>query len=123
MIAILNYGMGNLRSVQKAFERVGAQAEIVDRAEDAARADRLLLPGVGAFADGMANLRDSGLVEPIHDFAKTGKPLMGICLGMQLLFESSMEDAVSPDQPVAGLGLCRGKCCVFARIRAQVGPG
>lgn len=113
MIGIVNYGMGNLRSVQKALERVGSQAEIVETPIQIESADRLILPGVGAFADGMANLGERGLVEPLIQFADSGKPLMGICLGMQLLFSSSMEGAPSPSEPVQGLGILPGKALRF----------
>ena len=120
MIGIVNYGMGNLRSVQKALQRVGAQAELIDTPEQIASAQRLILPGVGAFADGMSHLRDCGMVEPLIRYAASGKPMMGICLGMQLLFESSAEDAPSPDQPVAGLGILPGNCVRFSEDQ---GPG
>lgn len=120
MIAILDYGMGNLRSVQKAFERVGAQAQVVGDPERVGEYDRVILPGVGAFADGMEHLRENNLIEPIHDFVATGKPLMGICLGMQLLFDSSMEDAESPDAPVPGLSVLAGRVLRFSEDQ---GPG
>lgn len=119
MIAIVNYGMGNLRSVQKALERVGAEAVIVDTPEQIESAERLILPGVGAFADGMEHLRERGMVEPLKRYADSGKPMMGICLGMQLLFDSSMEDAPSPDQPVQGLGILPGK---VIRFQEDQGP-
>ncbi len=92
MIAIIDYGMGNLRSVQKALQRLGAEARFVQRPDEIAAADRLILPGVGAFADAMANLRRADLVEPIIDFIATGRPFLGICLGLQLLFDVSEED-------------------------------
>lgn len=103
MIAILNYGMGNLRNVQKAIEYVGAKAEITSDADRIMRAERLVLPGVGAFRDAVNMLRDSRLDVCCMDFAKTGKPVMGICLGMQLLFERSFEFGV-----FFGLGLVDG---------------
>jgi len=114
MIGIVNYGMGNLRSVQKALQRVGAQAEIIDMPEQIASAQRLILPGVGAFADGMIHLRERGLVEPLKQYAASGKPMMGICLGMQLLFDSSTEDAPSADEPVPGLGVLPGRVVRFS---------
>ncbi|WCK54136.1 imidazole glycerol phosphate synthase subunit HisH [Aneurinibacillus sp. Ricciae_BoGa-3] len=91
MIAIIDYGMGNLYSVSKAIERLGHSYEFVSSGEDLLRADGVILPGVGAFGDAMSNLRDLKLVDPIRQYAGTGKPLLGICLGMQLLFESSSE--------------------------------
>jgi len=91
MIAIVDYGMGNLRSVQKGFERVGHAATVTNRPEDVARADRVVLPGVGAFGDAMVNLRTAGLLEPIGDAIRRGRPFLGICLGLQLLFSASEE--------------------------------
>ena len=119
MIGIVNYGMGNLRSVQKALERVGAQAEVIDTPEQIAAAQRLILPGVGAFADGMEHLRQRGMVQPLLQYAASGKPMMGICLGMQLLFDSSMEDAPSEDNPIQGLGVLPGK---VVRFQEDQGP-
>ncbi|MCS6977417.1 MAG: imidazole glycerol phosphate synthase subunit HisH [Gemmatales bacterium] len=91
-IVIVNYGMGNLRSVQKALERCGVAAVISDQPEDVANADRLILPGVGAFRDAMDRLRSANLVEPILEHIRIGKPFLGICLGLQLLFTKSYED-------------------------------
>lgn len=119
MIGIVNYGMGNLRSVQKALERVGAQAQILDMPQQIASAERLILPGVGAFADGMSHLRERGMVLPLKEFADSGKPMMGICLGMQLLFDSSTEDAPSVDAPIPGLGILPGK---VVRFQENQGP-
>ncbi|MEM1304542.1 MAG: imidazole glycerol phosphate synthase subunit HisH [Planctomycetota bacterium] len=92
MIAILDYDMANLRSVQKALEKVGHEAVITSEPSVAAAADRLVLPGVGAFADAIAALRARGLDTAIVDAVDAGKPLLGICLGLQLLFEKSYED-------------------------------
>ncbi|CCO09239.1 imidazole glycerol phosphate synthase subunit HisH [Desulforamulus hydrothermalis] len=91
MIAVIDYGMGNLRSVQKAFQRVGCQAEIVRDPAAVAAARAVVLPGVGAFRDAMANLQSAGMVEAIHRVVAAGRPFLGICLGLQLLFESSEE--------------------------------
>ena len=91
MIVIVDYGMGNLRSVQKAFEWIGRAAEISDKPELVARAERLVVPGVGAFGDAMSALRARRLVEPIRDFCASGRPFLGICLGLQVLFEVSEE--------------------------------
>lgn len=113
MIGIVDYGMGNLRSVQKALEHVGAEAAILREPGEVSRAEKLVLPGVGAFADGMANLREGGWIEPLRAFAQSGRVLLGVCLGMQLFFESSEEDAPSPEAPVAGLGLLPGKVVRF----------
>jgi glutamine amidotransferase len=91
MIAVVDYGMGNLRSVEKALRRVGGPVRVVSTPEDVASADAVVLPGVGAFGDCMKNLNRLGLVEPLKNFIATGKPFLGICLGMQCLFESSEE--------------------------------
>jgi glutamine amidotransferase len=89
---IVDYGMGNLRSVQKAFEKAGSAAEISADPGRVAEADKLVLPGVGAFGDAVARLRESGLDRPIAEHVRGGRPFLGICLGLQLLFEKSWED-------------------------------
>ncbi len=93
-ILIVDYGMANLRSVQKAFERVGHGAEISGDPEKVERADKLVLPGVGAFRDAIAQLHATHLVEPIKAHLRSGKPFFGICLGLQLLFTRSHEDGL-----------------------------
>ncbi len=104
MLAIIDYGAGNLRSVQKACELLGATAEITSDATVIAKADHVILPGVGAFGDCMQSLHRTGLTDIVKETAKSGKPFLGICLGMQLLFESSEE---SPG--VEGLGIFKGE--------------
>src|SRR3972149_747065 len=111
MIAIVDYGMGNLRSVKKAFESLGFLPTVTRNPEETLNSDGLVLPGVGAFGDCMKNLEDFGLVDPIKSFINTGKPFLGICLGLQLLFEESEE---SPD--VNGLGILKGKVVRFPRF-------
>jgi glutamine amidotransferase len=91
-IAIVDYDMANLRSVQKAFEHVGHAAVIVRRPEEIERADRIVLPGVGAFADAVKTLRDRELAGPILAHVRKGKPFLGICLGLQMLFDVGYED-------------------------------
>jgi glutamine amidotransferase len=91
MIALVDYGMGNLRSVEKALARVGADVRIVSDRKSVLTADALVLPGVGAFGDCMANLEKIGLIEAIGEFIATKRPFLGICLGFQALFESSEE--------------------------------
>ena len=108
MLSIVDYGMGNLRSVAKAFEHLGCSAQITRTGTDIERADRLVLPGVGAFADAMAALNSYDLVEPILSFIDSGKPFLGICLGLQLLFELSYEDG-----QYEGLGVWPGRCIRF----------
>jgi glutamine amidotransferase len=109
MIAIIDYGMGNLRSVQKALEAVGAGAEVTCDPEHVRRADKVILPGVGAFADAIAELRRTGLGEAFAESVGSGKPCLGVCLGLQLLFEVSEEDGLH-----AGLGLLPGRVVRFA---------
>lgn len=91
MIAIIDYGMGNLRSVQKGFEKVGFDAQITSDPEAVRKAEKVVLPGVGAFGDAMENLRNAGMIDVIKDTVKAGKPFLGICLGLHLLFDSSTE--------------------------------
>jgi glutamine amidotransferase len=108
MIAIIDYQMGNLRSVQKGFERVGHEAIITCDAEQLRAADRVVLPGVGAFEDAIAELRRRDLVEPIREIIAAGKPTLGICLGLQLLFDVSYEGG-----EFEGLGVVPGKVVRF----------
>lgn len=103
MIAIVDYGMGNLRSVQKAFEKVGAAARVIQASKELEGATGIVLPGVGAFGQAMENLRSGGWIEPLQERCARGLPLMGICLGMQLLFETSEEMGRH-----AGLGIISG---------------
>lgn len=103
MIGIVDYGMGNLFSVSKALERLDATYFISENSEELRKADALLVPGVGAFPDAMERLNELGLSEMIREYAATGKPVLGICLGMQLLFEESKENGVTK-----GLGLLPG---------------
>ena len=91
MLRIIDYGSGNLRSVQKAFERHGVTAEITSDPNRVAESDRLVLPGVGAFSDAMAALRERELVEPIQRHVVADRPFLGICMGLQLLFETGWE--------------------------------
>ncbi len=107
-VAIVDYGMGNLRSVAKAFERLGRAAEVTRDPDRIASAPGVVLPGVGAFGACMANLTALGLVEPVKRAIASGRPFLGICLGMQLLFEESEEFG-----PVAGLGVLRGRVVRF----------
>jgi glutamine amidotransferase len=107
-IWIVDYGMANLRSVQKAFERMGHAAEITSDPNRVAEADKLVLPGVGAFRDAIARLRETGLAEPIMGHVRSGKPFLGICLGLQLLFTRSYEDG-----DYAGLDLFPGEVVRF----------
>lgn len=104
MIAIIDYGMGNLRSVQKGFEHVGHEAVVTRDPGEIDRASHVVLPGVGAFGDCMANVTRYGLVDPIHRAIQTGKPFLGICVGFQLLFGESEEFGCHK-----GLGVLPGK--------------
>lgn len=103
MIAIVDYGMGNLRSVQKAFEKIGAEARVIQSPRDLISARGIVLPGVGAFGQAIDNLRAAGWVEPLCESSALGIPFIGICLGMQLLFESSEEMGQHE-----GLGILQG---------------
>ncbi len=109
MIAIIDYGMGNLRSVQKAVEAVGHQAEVTADPQTLRQASHVILPGVGAFADAMAELRRTGLGDAFVEAVRAGKPCLGVCLGLQLLFDSSTEDGEHE-----GLGLLPGRVVRFA---------
>lgn len=91
MIAIIDYGMGNLRSVQKSFEKIGAEAVVTSDPLVILEADKVVLPGVGAFRDCMRNLEQAGFVEPLLKVIASGRPFLGICVGMQLLFTDSVE--------------------------------
>ena len=108
MIAIIDYGMGNLRSVQKGFEKVGHQALITRDRDEVKKADKVVLPGVGAMEDAIAELNRLGLTNSILQAIDSGKPFLGICLGLQLLFERSYENGEH-----AGLGVLKGEVVRF----------
>ncbi len=129
MIVIVDYGMGNLRSVRKALARIGHAATVSDKQEDVAAAERIIVPGVGAFGDAMEALHAGGLVEAIRDFVTTGRPMLGICLGLHILFEESeevaetpVELAAMPDAPLPkGLALVPGRVQRFSQTLAEHG--
>jgi len=108
MIGIVDYNMGNLASVINAFNKVGADAKLESDPSKLKQYDKLILPGVGAFGDAMDHLQSNGMDEAVKEFAVSGKPLMGICLGMQLLFERSQEFGERE-----GLGLIEGEVVPF----------
>lgn len=108
MIAIVDYGMGNLRSAQKGFEKAGFEAVVTDDPAVIERADRVVLPGVGAYRDCYEELVSRGLVEPVKRAARSGRPFLGICVGLQLLFESSEEGDCKE-----GLGIFPGRVVRF----------
>ncbi len=112
MIAVIDYKMGNLGSIMNAFEKVGAKAKLVRDPDKLFSYDRVQLPGVGAFPDAMEHLKSNGMNEAIKEFIKSGKPLLGTCLGMQLLFESSEEFG-----EYKGLGLIPGKVVHFNKSK------
>jgi glutamine amidotransferase len=107
-IVVLDYGLGNVRSVSNSLRVIGASAEISHDESTILQADALIIPGVGAFPHGMANLMESGLVPVIHNYIESGRPVLGICLGMQLLFEQGAEFALTN-----GLGLIRGAVSII----------
>ncbi|MBP3384016.1 MAG: imidazole glycerol phosphate synthase subunit HisH [Firmicutes bacterium] len=109
MIAVIDYGVGNLFSLTASLKYLGAETVVTNKKEDIVAADRIILPGVGAFEDAIAKLRATGLVETIIEETQKGKPLLGICLGMQLLFEKSYEYGEHE-----GLGLIRGEIASIA---------
>lgn len=111
-ITIIDYGMGNLHSAAKALEKVGAQVKVTSDPELVRQADKVILPGVGAFGDCMKNLNERELAPVIHEVIAAGKPFLGICVGLQLLFEGSEEDP-----GVAGLGIFKGM------VRKIAAPG
>ena len=111
MIAIIDYGVGNLFSLQSSFAAIGADAVVTADRDVIRRADRVLLPGVGAFGDAAKKLRDSGMAEVVCTEAAAGKPIMGICLGMQLLFDDAYEYGYHK-----GLGLLKGSIRPIADV-------
>jgi len=115
MLALIDYGSGNLRSAEKALARVGANVQIVNRPSAVLAADAVVLPGVGAFGDCIKNLTELGMDSAIRQFIQTGKPFLGICVGLQMLFESGTE---SPGVP--GLGVLPGIVPRFASDALKV---
>ena len=109
-VVIVDYGMGNLRSVSKAFEEVGAKVKVSDDPKIISCADKLIVPGVGAFKDAMRELRARRLIGPIKKFVKSGKPFLGLCLGLQLLFSESEEGGKSK-----GLDFIKGRVLRFPK--------
>lgn len=107
-IGIVDYNMGNLASVQNAFTKLGVETVVESNPDKFKDYDKLILPGVGAFGDAMEHLRDRGMIDPLIEYAKSGKYMLGICLGMQLLFESSEEFGSHE-----GLGLIKGSVTAF----------
>lgn len=112
MIAIVDYNMGNLASVKNAFDLLGEKVVVESNPDKLHTYDKLILPGVGAFGDAMEHLRERGMDEAVRNFAQSGNYLLGICLGMQLLFDSSEEFGVTQ-----GLGLIEGKVVGFDKSR------
>jgi len=115
MIAVVDYGMGNLRSVQKAFEYLGFDARITSQKQEMKDASHIVLPGVGAFGDAICCLEKTGVCETIGAEISKGKPFLGICLGMQLLFEKSLENGLH-----GGLGLVPGEVVPFPNTVLKV---
>jgi glutamine amidotransferase len=116
MIAIIDYGMGNLRSVQKGFEHTGHEAVVTSDATTILNSDKVVLPGVGAFPDCMRNLEQYGLIDAVKKSIQTGKPFLGICLGLQLLFTESEEFGISK-----GLDIIKGRVVRFKGPQFETG--
>lgn len=116
MIAIIDYGMGNLRSVQKGFERVGCEATVTADPQVVLEADKIVLPGVGAFPDCMRNLEQGGFIEPLLRVIREGRPFLGICLGLQLLFTESEEFGIHQ-----GLNVIPGRVVRFPEGMVEAG--
>ena len=110
MIVIIDYGMGNLRSVQKAFEKFCSNVVVSASINDILKADKIVLPGVGAFKTAMNELKKRGLIDPIKESIEKGRPFLGICLGLQLLFSESEEGG-----KIKGLDVIKGKVKRFKR--------
>ncbi len=115
MIALVDYGIGNLRSVEKALAAVGARVCLTSNPDVILSAEKVVLPGVGAFGDGMAGLRQRGLIEAVKEVAARGTPLLGICVGMQVLFEESEEHGRR-----VGLGLLPGRVRHFGPAQLKI---
>jgi len=115
LVAIVDYNMGNLASVYNACKLIGEDATIVSDPNAIKEYDRVILPGVGAFKDAMENLKSTGMYDAVINFAQSGKPIIGICLGMQLLFESSEEFGLTQ-----GLGLIPGKVVAFDKSKMDM---
>ncbi|MBS7297950.1 MAG: imidazole glycerol phosphate synthase subunit HisH [Eubacteriales bacterium] len=115
MTAIIDYGAGNLHSVQNALDLLGEKSVVTGERDVIMSADRVILPGVGAFGDAMERLNQTGLADVVREVAKSGKPLLGICLGLQLMFESSEENP-----GVEGLGLFKGKCVKISETGLKI---
>jgi len=115
MMLVLDFGCGNLHSVAKALEKVGAELTVSGDPAEVARADKLVLPGVGAFADARRELEDRGLIEPVVEHIRAGKKFLGICLGLQLLFDRSFEDGEHE-----GLGIVAGDVVRFSTTDLKV---
>ena len=115
MIIVVDYGMGNLRSVSKALEHLGGKVKISSSPKDIERADKLVLPGVGAFGDAVRELQSAGLFAPVQSFVRAKRPFFGICLGLQLLFERSDENPEA-----AGLGVFEGRVRAFQSASVKI---
>ena len=113
-IGIIDYNMGNLASVKNAFDKIGVKADIIKNPENIKECDKLILPGVGAFGDAMEHLQKNGMDEAIKEFVKSGRYMLGVCLGMQLLFDSSEEFGKTK-----GLGFIEGKVVYFDKEKVR----
>lgn len=117
MVAIIDYGAGNLSSVKKALDYLGAESEITQNKNEIMSASHIILPGVGSFGDAMVSMQERGLADTVKAAATSGKPFLGICLGLQLLFESSEES-----EGVEGLGLLKGRIIEIPKAKGLKVP-
>jgi imidazole glycerol-phosphate synthase subunit HisH len=115
MIGIIDYGMGNLRSVFNALDFLNAKSKIISNPSEFSGLSHLIIPGVGSFSKAMKNFREKEFVEPVYEFAKSGKQILGICLGMQLLADCGYEP-----EKTNGLGLIKGEVIKFNRIEHRI---
>lgn len=115
MIGIIDYGMGNLKSVYNALDFLNAKSKLIKTPSEISDVSKLIIPGVGSFSKAMQNLNDKGFTEPIREFAKSGKPVLGICLGMQLMADFGYEP-----EKTQGLGLIGGEVIKFENIEKRI---
>lgn len=115
-VIVIDYGIGNVRSIQNALGNIGVETLLTRKIDEIISADAVILPGVGAFNHGMSNLKQFGLISALKEYVNTGKPFLGICLGMQMLFEGSVEF----DSSEEGLGFIKGEVIIFPKYNIRL---